>query len=100
MNTTFILIFTALFFVNLTTSKPMEQMDLELKTLETESQYSDQIHSIVKRLSNGAKSLTDTGYAGIINTDGTKNHKKKRICEEWFKVPMINRWRCKISKSY
>ena len=93
MNTTFILIFSALLFVKLTTSKPMEQMDLEVKTLETESQYSDQIHSIVKRLSNGAESLTDTGYAGIITTDGTKNHKKKRICEEWFKVPTVV---CKI----
>ena len=98
MNTTFILICGALLFVNLTTSKPIEQMDLELKTLETESQYSNQIHSIVKRLVNGAKSLSDTGYAGIITTEGTKNHKKKRLCEEWFKVPEINRWRCKKFK--
>ena len=98
MNTTFILICGALLFVNLTTSKPIEQMDLELKTLETESQYSDQIHSIVKRLAIGAKNLSDTGIAGIITTEGTKNHRKKRLCEEWFKVPVINRWRCKKFK--
>ena len=94
MNTTFILICGALLFVNLTTSKPIKQMDLELKTLETESQYSDQIHSIFKRLSNGAKSLTDTGYAGIITTEETKNHKKKRHCEEWIKIPITNQMKC------
>ena len=98
MNTIFIVISIALIFVNLTTSKPIEQMDLELKPLETESQYSNQMHSIVKRLTNGAKSSSDAGYAGIITTEGTKNHKKKRMCEEWFKVPVINRWRCKTFK--
>ena len=98
MNTIFIVISIALIFVNLTASKPIEQMDLELKPLETESQYSNQMRSIVKRLTNGAKSSSDTGYAGIITTEGTKNHKKKRMCEEWFKVPVINWWRCKKFK--
>ena len=66
--------------MNLTTFKPIEQMDLELKTLETESQYSNQVHSIFKRLTNGAKSSSDTGYAVIITTEAGKNHKKKRLC--------------------
>ena len=94
MNTIFKVICIALIFVNLTTSKPIEQMDLELKTLETESQYSNQIHSIVKRLTNGAKSSSDTGYAGIITTEETKNRKKKRHCEEWIKIPITNQMKC------
>ena len=94
MNTIFIAIFIALIFVNLTTSKPIKQIDLELKTFETESQYSNQINLIVKRLANGKKSLSDTGYASIITTEGTKNHKKKRHCEEWIKIPITNQIKC------
>ena len=94
MNTIFKVIYIALIFVNLTTSKPIEQMDLELKTLETESQYSIQLHSIVKRLTNGTMSLSDTGYAGIITTEETKNRKKKRHCEEWIKIPITNQMKC------
>ena len=94
MNTIFIVISIALIFVNLTTSKPIEQMDLELKPIETESQYSNQMHSIVKRLTNGAKSSSDAGYAGIITTEETKNRKKKRHCEEWIKIPITNQMKC------
>ena len=97
MNSISIVIYIALIFVNLTTSKPIKQMDLELKTLETESQYSNQIHSIVKRLT-GADSSSNTGHASIIPsiiiTEGTKEHKKKRHCEKWIKIPIINQYKC------
>ena len=98
MNTIFIVISIALIFVNLTASKPIEQKDLEIKPLETESQYSNQIHSIVKRLTNGAKSSSATGYAGIILTEETKNHKKKRDCEEWIKIGITNQMKCRNFK--
>ena len=94
MNTIFIVISIALIFVNLTTSKPIEQIELKLKPLETESQYSNQMRSIVKRLTNGEKSSLDTGYAGIITTEETKNRKKKRHCEEWIKIPITNQMKC------
>ena len=84
----------ALIFVNLTSSKPIEQLDLELKPLETESQYSNQMHSIVKRLTDGTKSSSDTGFAGVITTEETKNRKKKRSCEEWIKIPITNQMKC------
>ena len=98
MNTIFIVISIALIFVNLTASKPIEQEDLEIKPLETESQYSNQIHSIVKRLTNGGKSSSDTGYAALILTEETKNHKKKRGCEEWIKIPITNEMKCRNFK--
>ena len=94
MNSTFKVMSIALIFVNLTSSKPIEQMDLELETPETESQYSNQIHLIVKRLTNGGKSTSHTGYASIITTEETKNHKKKRHCEEWIKIPITNEYKC------
>ena len=68
------------------------------KALETESQYSNQIRSIGKRLTNGFKSPSDTGYAGIILTEGTKNHKKKRDCEEWIKIPITDQMKCRKFK--
>ena len=98
MNTPFIVICIAILFVNLTTSKPLKQMDLELNTLITESQYSNQFHSIVKRLAVSTKGSSKTGFAAIVPTEKTKKRKKKRLCEEWFKVPVINRWRCKKFK--
>ena len=94
MNTSFIAISIALIFVNHTTSKPIEQMDLKLKPLETEPQYSNQMHSIVKRLTDGEKSSSDTGFAGVITTEETKNRKKKRLCEEWIKIPITNQMKC------
>ena len=98
MNTIFIVISIALIFVNLTASKPIEQKDLEIKSLEAESQYSNEIRSISKRLTNGLKSSSDTGYAGIILTEETKNHKKKRSCEEWIKIPITNQMKCRKFK--
>ena len=71
---------------------------LEHKTLETESQYSDQIPTFNCQKTYGEKSWSDTGYAGTITTEGTKIKKKNRMCEEWFKVPVINQWRCKKVK--
>ena len=94
MNTIFIVISIALIFVNLTTSKPIEQIELKLKPLETESQYSNQMRSIVKRLTAGEKSSSDTGFAGVITTEETKNRKKKRLCEEWIKIPITNQMKC------
>ena len=98
MNTIFIVISIALIFVNFTTSKPIEQLDLELKLLETESQYSNQMHSIVKRLTNGKKSSSNTGFAGVILTEETKNKEKKRGCLEWIKITITNQMKCRNFK--
>ena len=103
---TFVIIL--IFFTNLSEERPMNRgrevkslsgfgaiiQTEQSKALETESQYSNQIHSIVKRLTNGGKSSPDTGYAGIITTEETKNRKKKRHCEEWIKIPIINQMKC------
>ena len=71
MNTIFIVISIALIFVNLTTSKP---------------------------IINGLKSSSDTGVAGVILTEGTKNKEKKRGCLEWIKITITNQMKCRNFK--
>ena len=68
------------------------------KALETESQYSNQMHSIVKRLTNGKKSSSNTGFAGVILTEETKNKEKKRGCLEWIKITITNQMKCRNFK--
>ena len=75
-------------------------MDLEHKTLETESQYSDQIPTFNCQKTYGEKSWSDTGYASTITTEGTKITKRTGCVRNGSRYLWSIGWDVKSSKSY
>lgn len=53
-------------------------------------------HSVVKRIAAGVKvKEVKNGFSAIIQTkNGEPRIKRNRKCLEWFKIKLINRWKC------
>ena len=53
-------------------------------------------HSVAKRIATGVEvKEVKNGFSAIIQTEnGEPPIKRKRKCLEWFKIKLINRWKC------
>ena len=79
---------TFFFLATFTTAKPMIKQDFDLISPSS-------LHKLVKRMAVGYKGSTkSTGFAAIQPQEQTKAHKKSRNCEEWQRIPIINRFKC------
>ena len=79
---------TIFFLATFTTAKPMIKQDFDLISPSS-------LHKLVKRMAVGYKgSPKSTGFAAIQPKERSKAHKKSRNCEEWKRIPIINRFKC------
>ena len=83
--------------------KIMTEEGFELKkllkkeyTIEKPLKKSNLTHSVVKRIASGVKvKVVKNGFSAIIQTkNGEPPIKRNRKCLEWFKIELINRWKC------
>ena len=83
--------------------KIMTEEGFELKkllkkeyTIEKPLKKSNLTHSVVKRIASGVKvKEVKNGFSAIIQTkNGEPPIKRNRKCLEWFKIELINRWKC------
>ena len=65
-------------------------------TIEKPLKKSNLTHSVVKRIASGVKvKEVKNGFSAIIQTkNGEPPIKRNRKCLEWFKIELINRWKC------
>ena len=81
-------IITSFFLATFTTAKPMIKQDFDLISPSS-------LHKLVKRMAVGYKGSPKlTGFAAIQPKERSKAHKKSRNCEEWKRIPIINRFKC------
>ena len=92
MNTKIITAITAIFLVTIVSAKPLVKSDSNLSNQF--NQFTSKLHKLIKRAAVGTESSPKTGFAAITSTDGVKNHKKTRKCEEWEKEPITKQWKC------
>ena len=75
MNTKIVIFLSIVTLLPLSTAKPFSKPSSP-----------PQLHRLIKRLVNGEESTSKTGFAAVITTEGTENHKKTRECEKWAKL--------------
>ena len=90
MNTKTIVFILTITFVAISTAKPLVTQDLD-----SNEKNPSHPHKLFKRAAaSDTKSSSKTGFAAIIETPKTKNHKKTRECLEWKKQPLTGKLKC------
>ena len=90
MNTKTIVFILTITFVAISTAKPLVTQDLD-----SNEKNPSRPHKLFKRAAaSDTKSSSKTGFAAIIETPKTKNHRKIRECLEWKKQPLTGKLKC------